>query len=52
MESQKIMNPLEQSDEDDLKFQTKNGTLSVTKTMDSMEKVIKMTQQLILVQKF
>ena len=46
MESQKIINFLKQPDEDDLKFQTKNGISLMIKTMVSMEKEIKMTQQL------
>ena len=51
MESKKIINLLEHSDEDDLKFQTKNGISSIIKTMDSMEKEIKITQQLNLARK-
>ena len=39
MESQKIINILENTDEYDLKYATKNGTLSMIKIMVSMEMI-------------
>ena len=45
MESQKIISFLEHSDDEKLKFQTKNGILSMIKTMGSMVEEIKMTLQ-------
>ena len=38
--STKITNPLKESDEDDLKFQTRNGILLMIKITDNMEKEI------------
>ena len=51
MESQKIINLLEQTDNGDLKFQTKNIILLMIKIMVSMIKEIKMTLRLNLAQK-
>ena len=52
METQKIVNLLEDSDDDDvLRFPTKNGTSLMIKTMDNMEKEMKMIQLLNLIQK-
>ena len=45
MESQKIISFLGHPDDEELKFQTKNGILSMTKTMGSMVEEIKMTLQ-------
>ena len=47
MESQKIINLLEQSDDDELKFETKNGISLMIKTMVSMVKEIKMDSTII-----
>ena len=51
MEAHKIINLLESSDDDELKFQTKNGILLMIKIIDNMEKVMKMIAQLNLIQK-
>ena len=52
MEAQKIINLLEESDDDILKFETrKYGTLLMIRIMDNMEKGIKMIQLLNLMQK-
>ena len=51
METQKVINLLEDSDDEFLNFATKNSTLLMIKTMDSMEKEMKMTPLLNLIQK-
>ena len=45
MEAQNIINLLEESDDDILKFAAKNGILLMIKTMDNMEKEMKMILQ-------
>ena len=40
MEAEKITNLLKESDEDDLKFQTRNGVLLMIKITGNMEKEI------------
>ena len=42
METQKIVNLLNGSDNESSKFATKNGTLLMTKTMDNKAKEVKM----------
>ena len=44
MENQKIVNLLNCSDNESSKFATKNGTLLMTKIIDSMAKEVKMIQ--------
>ena len=51
MELQKIINLLESSDDDELKFQTKRWDIINDQIMDSMEKAMKMIAQLNLIQK-
>ena len=51
METQKIANLLNDSENESSKFVTKNGTLLMTKTMDNMTKEMKMIQPLNLKQK-
>ena len=51
MELQKILNLLESSDDDELKFQTKRWDIINDQIMDSMEKAMKMIAQLNLIQK-
>ena len=51
METQKIANLLNGSDNESLKFATKNGTLLMTKTMENMAMEMKMVQLLSLKQK-
>ena len=50
MESRKIINLLDHKDDDDPRFQTKNGIVLMTKIMVSMVMEMKMTLQLSLVQ--
>ena len=51
MESQKIVDVLNDSDIESSKFATKNGTLLIIRIMDNMVKEIKMIQLLNLKQK-
>ena len=51
MKNQKIVNLLNCSDNESSKFATKNGTLLMTKIIDSMAKEVKMIQPLSLKQK-
>ena len=51
METQEIINLLEKSNDEVLNFQQESGTLLMIKTIVSMEKKMKMTQLLNLIQK-
>ena len=51
METQKIVNLLNDSEELNSKFATKNGTLLMTKIKDNMVEEIKMMQPLNMIQK-
>ena len=51
METQKIVNLLNDSDNESSKFATKNGMLLMTKIMESMEEEMKMIQSLNMIQK-
>ena len=51
METQKIVDLLNDSENGSLKFATKNGTLIMTKIMDNMAEEMKMIQPLNLKQK-
>ena len=50
METQKIVNLLNDSDNKSSKFATKNGMLLMTKIMESMEEEMKMIQSLNMIQ--
>ena len=51
METQKIVNLLNDSDNESSKFATRNGMLLMTKIMESMEEEMKMMQSLNMIQK-